>query len=302
MNSNEYHIPVLLEASLEGLDIKEGGTYVDVTFGGGGHSREILKRIGKEGKLVAFDRDADARENLLEDERLVFIAKDFKFLETALKMRRIEGIDGILADLGVSSHQLDTPDRGFSYRFDAPLDMRMDTSHGKTAAEVLNEADEDELVMIFSQYGEIPNSKKLARTIVLKRSASPITHTQQLEGVIRSCIPQKRRLKYLSQLYQALRIEVNDEMTGLKLLLRASLKVLNPGGRIAVISYHSLEDRLVKRFLKAGNFEGKEEKDFYGNLLTPWKLISRRAIQASEEEVMRNSRARSARLRVAEKK
>ncbi|MCI4671740.1 MAG: 16S rRNA (cytosine(1402)-N(4))-methyltransferase RsmH [Bacteroidia bacterium] len=302
MSNSEYHIPVLLEESLEGLDIKEGGTYVDVTFGGGGHSREILKRVGEEGQLIAFDRDADARENLPEDERLIFVAKDFKFLETSLKMKRIEGVDGILADLGVSSHQLDTPERGFSYRFDAPLDMRMDTSYGKTAAEVLNEAEEDELVMIFSQYGEITNSKKLARTIVMKRSAAPITHTQQLEGIIQSCIPPKRRIKYLSQLYQALRIKVNDEMVGLRLLLQAALKVLNPGGRLVVISYHSLEDRLVKRFFKAGNFQGKEEKDFYGNPLTPWKLISRKAIQADEEEVMRNSRARSARLRVAEKK
>lgn len=291
----------MLGACLEGLDIKEGGTYVDVTFGGGGHSKEILKRIG-EGKLIAFDRDSDARDNLPEDERLIFIAQDFKFLETSLKMKRIAGVDGILADLGVSSHQLDTAERGFSYRFDAPLDMRMDTSHGKTAAEVLNETDEEDLVRIFSQYGEVTNSRKLARTIVVKRSVAPITHTQQFEGVIQSCILAKRRAKYLSQVYQALRIEVNGELDGLKILLESSLKVLNPGGRLVVMSYHSLEDRLVKRFLKTGNFAGKEEKDFYGNPLTPWKLISRKAIQATEEEVMRNSRARSARLRVAEKK
>ncbi len=299
--SSDYHLPVLLHESIEGLNISEGGIYVDVTFGGGGHSKEILERL-KGGKLLAFDRDADAEANLPQDDRLIFIAQDFQFIESALLMKRIQEVDGILADLGVSSHQLDTAERGFSYRFDAPLDMRMDTSQGESAAELLNQREEEELVRIFSRYGEVTNARKLARSICVKRSVTPITHTQQFEGIIQDCIPPKRRSKYLSQVYQALRIEVNNELKSLELLLQASLNLLKPGGRLSVISYHSLEDRMVKRFLKAGNFSGKEEKDFYGNSLTPWKLISRKAIQASEEEINRNPRARSARLRIAEKK
>jgi len=299
--SSDYHLPVLLHESIEGLNIREGGIYVDVTFGGGGHSREILERL-EGGKLLAFDRDADAKANLPQDDRLIFIAQDFQFIESALLMKRIQEVDGILADLGVSSHQLDTAERGFSYRFDAPLDMRMDTSQGESAAELLNQREEEELVRIFSRYGEVTNARKLARSICVKRSVTPITHTQQFEGIIQDCIPPKRRSKYLSQVYQALRIEVNNELKSLEVLLQASLNLLKPGGRLSVISYHSLEDRMVKRFLKAGNFSGKEEKDFYGNSLTPWKLISRKAIQASEEEINRNPRARSARLRIAEKK
>ncbi|MEO0897661.1 MAG: 16S rRNA (cytosine(1402)-N(4))-methyltransferase RsmH [Bacteroidota bacterium] len=301
MSNESYHIPVLLKDTVDGLNIKPGGVYVDVTFGGGGHSREILRRL-EGGTLIVFDRDEDAKANVPDDDRVIFIGKDFKFIDTSLMWRKITAVDGILADLGISSHQIDTPERGFSYRFDAPLDMRMDRTQGRTAAEVLNEEEEDTLVMIFSRYGEITNSRKLARAIAVRRAVSPIGYTQDFEGVIQSCIPPKRRAKYLSQVYQALRIEVNNELKSLETLLTASLKLLNKEGRLSIISYHSLEDRMVKRFFRAGNFSGKEEKDFYGNSLSPWKVITRKAIQASPEEIELNSRARSARLRVAEKK
>lgn len=299
--AESYHIPVLLDASVEGLALKPDGTYVDVTFGGGGHSREILSRL-EGGRLVAFDRDGDAGANQPDDERLIFIREDFQFIESALLRKRITQVDGILADLGISSHQIDTPDRGFSFRFAADLDMRMDQRETRTAADILNEYEELELVKLFRDLGEIPNAKKLARLIVARRHPGGIRTTDQFETIIRDSIPPKRRAKYMAQVYQALRIEVNGELDSLRSLLVASLKLLKPGGRIVVIAYHSLEDRMVKRFLRAGNFEGKEEKNLYGHSLSPWQLITRRAIQPDEAEIEQNPRARSARLRIAAKK
>jgi len=254
------------------------------------------------GRLIAFDKDPDARHNVPPDERFTLISEDFKFIESELEKAGVEKVDGILADLGISSHQIDTPQRGFSFRFDAPLDMRMNPGQGPTAAELLNEWDEQELARVFAQYGEVPNSRKLARTIVQARAGQRLSGSAQLESVIQDCIPKNRRSKYLAQVYQALRIVVNAELEALEQLLLASLRLLRPGGRMVVIAYHSLEDRMVKRFFRAGNLSGKVEKDFYGHDLTPWRLITRRAIQASQEEIARNPRARSARLRAAERR
>lgn len=295
-----YHIPVLLEESLNGLNIDPTGTYVDVTYGGGGHSAAILERLTT-GRLIAFDRDPDARANTIEDERLHLVASDFKFFVAQLAQIGIEEVDGILGDLGISSHQIDTPERGFSHRFDGPLDMRMNPTRGISAADVLNTWEEMDLVRVFSRYGEVTNAKKLARVIVAQRDSGSLQRTKQFETAILSCLPPRQQAKYLSQVYQALRIVVNEEMEALEALLLGSLEVLKPGGRLAIIAYHSLEDRLVKHFMRSGNLNGKEEKDFYGRSLSPWKKISRRAIQASEAEIQRNPRARSARLRVAEK-
>ncbi|MCL4122106.1 UNVERIFIED_CONTAM: hypothetical protein GTU68_024521 [Idotea baltica] len=280
-----YHIPVLLESSVDLLKIEKDGVYIDVTFGGGGHTKEILKRL-EGGRVIAFDRDPDARQNLPEDERVELVESDFTFIESVLEEREVEGVAGILADLGISSHQIDTPNRGFSYRFDAPLDMRMDQAQDITAADILNDWEEADLIRLFSHYGEVPNAKKLARVIAERRKGEPIGKTMQFESMIQSCIPKGRHAKYLAQVYQALRIEVNQELQALESLLTASLKLLKPGGRLVVIAYHSLEDRMVKRFLRAGNLAG---------------LITRRAIQADEEEIVNNSRARSARLRAGEK-
>jgi 16S rRNA (cytosine1402-N4)-methyltransferase len=296
----EYHIPVLLKPSVDLLGMKPEGVYVDATFGGGGHSREMLSRLTT-GKLIAFDQDPDARKNVQHQENLVFIPKNFAFLEQELAMRGWKQVDGILADLGISSHQIDTPGRGFSYRFDAPLDMRMNPGAGLSAQDLLNEAPPQELVTMFRRYGEVPNAVKLAGVIADRRRTERIETTFQLESMISSCIPMKTRAKYLAQVYQALRIVVNGEMEVLEKFLLASLNVLAPGGRIAVIAYHSLEDRMVKHFFRAGNFEDRLEKDFYGNSLSPWKLITRRPVSASETEIEQNPRARSARLRVAEK-
>ncbi|MCB0835333.1 MAG: 16S rRNA (cytosine(1402)-N(4))-methyltransferase RsmH [Bacteroidetes bacterium] len=296
-----YHTPVLLKESIDFLAIKPDGVYVDVTFGGGGHSREILKRLGPKGKLIGFDRDEDAGKNLIDDERLIFVAEDFQFIEHALQERGLAPVDGILADLGVSSYQLDTPERGFSYRFDGPLDMRMNRREGPTAADLLNEESEEELVRIFRTYGEIPNNRKLVRTILTAREITPILQTKQFEQNIQSCLPRNRQAKYLAQVYQALRIEVNGEMDSLASLLESSLNLLKPGGHFVVIAYHSLEDRMVKHFFRSGNLAGKEVKDHFGRLLTPWEKITRRPVQATEEEVNRNPRARSARLRAAKR-
>ena len=282
------------------LQVKADGIYVDATFGGGGHSREICSHL-KQGRLIAFDKDPDARQNLPNDDRLTFIGKDFKFIESVLAELGIEKVNGILADLGVSSHQIDTPERGFSFRFEAPLDMRMNPELETTAADLLNNMEEKQLLELFYLYGEIANAKKLVRIIVDRRKSEKISTTTQFEGIIQSCIPKNRQSKYLAQVYQALRIVVNDELGALRQLLRSSLEILKPAGRIAIIAYHSLEDRMVKRFFRAGNLSGKVEKDFYGNSLSPWKLITRRAFQADQEELSTNPRARSARLRVAEK-
>ncbi|MEL6593525.1 MAG: 16S rRNA (cytosine(1402)-N(4))-methyltransferase RsmH [Bacteroidota bacterium] len=293
-----YHRAVLLEESVSLLATKPNGSYVDVTFGGGGHSKKILSQL-EGGKLIAFDRDPDAQRNLPQDDRLVFIPQDFKFLEAALNERQLAPVDGILADLGVSSHQFDTAERGFSFRFDGPLDMRMNPTQGETAADLVNTMEAEDLIALFRTYGEITNAPKLVREIVSGRTKSPIRTTSQFEHVIRNCIQPKRRAKYLAQVYQSLRIVVNGELASLENLLLASLKVLRPGGRLVIISYHSLEDRMVKYFLRSGRLDGKLQKDFYGKPLTPWKLITRKAIQPPEQEIEANPRARSARLRAA---
>ncbi|MEM6764876.1 MAG: 16S rRNA (cytosine(1402)-N(4))-methyltransferase RsmH [Bacteroidota bacterium] len=301
MQEPVYHTPVLLEKSIELLDIKREGIYVDVTFGGGGHSREILKRLGEKGRLVVFDRDEEALANAPIDERLTCILSDYQFIERELVSSGIQSVDGILADLGVSSHQFDTAERGFSFRFDGPLDMRMGQQE-LHAANVLNEYEEEELVRIFREYGEIQNAKKLVRIILETRKREEISQTQQFSTIIESCIPPKRKSKYLAQVYQALRIEVNQELSSLQHLLESSEKLLNPAGRLVVIAYHSLEDRMVKRFMRSGNIAGLLARDFYGNPLSPWDQITRKAIQADSQEIEQNPRARSARLRAVEKK
>ncbi len=297
----EYHIPVLLKPSVDLLEMKPEGLYIDATFGGGGHTREMLSRLTT-GRVIAFDQDPDAAQNVPNQENLVFMPKNFAFLEETWMERGWGQVDGILADLGISSHQIDTPGRGFSYRFDAPLDMRMDPTQGISAKELLNESDPEVLAGIFRRYGEVPNAFKLATLIADRRKTAPIGTTFQLEAMISACIPQRARAKYLAQVYQALRIVVNRELEALEKLLKASLQVLAPGGRIAIIAYHSLEDRMVKHFFRTGNLADKLEKDFYGNSLSPWKLITRRPVSASESEIEQNPRARSARLRVAERK
>ncbi|MDP5171291.1 MAG: 16S rRNA (cytosine(1402)-N(4))-methyltransferase RsmH [Bacteroidia bacterium] len=302
MMNESYHLPVLLEQSVDLLHLQPGGTYVDVTFGGGGHTREILQKL-EGGRLIAFDRDPDAEANLPSDSRIDFVPRDFQFFDDVWQKRQFGPVDGILADLGVSSHQFDTAERGFSFRFDAPLDMRMNPREGKSAADVLQEYEELALANLFRDLGEIPNSRKVARLIVDRRKQAPIKTTSELERVIEPCINPKRKSKYLAQVYQALRIEVNGEMASLQALLEASLKWLKPGGRLVVISYHSLEDRMVKRFMKTGNLAGIEIKDqVFGHSLSPFEQVTRRAIQADEEEILRNPRSRSARLRAVQKK
>jgi 16S rRNA (cytosine1402-N4)-methyltransferase len=295
-----YHNPVLLNESVEGLNIKGNGIYVDVTYGGGGHSREILKHLTT-GKLYAFDQDDDAFANKVEDEKLVLIKQNFKYMKNFLKMYNALPVDGILADLGVSSHQFDEGTRGFSTRFEGKLDMRMDKSGALTAADIVNTYDEQALVNMFSTYGEVENSKRLAACIVKERASKKINTTEEFKQAIISCIPKMREQQYLAKVFQALRIAVNSELDVLKELLKQSLEVLKPGGRLSVISYHSLEDRLVKNFIKSGNFEGKVEQDFYGNKLVDFKAINRQLITPSEEELKLNNRSRSAKLRIAEK-
>jgi 16S rRNA (cytosine1402-N4)-methyltransferase len=295
-----YHNPVMLNESMEGLAIKEGGIYVDVTFGGGGHSKEILKRL-KGGKLIGFDQDADALENKIDDERFVLVPQNFKYLKNYLKMYGVRGVDGVLADLGVSSHQFDVGERGFSIRFDGPLDMRMNRKTDLTAEKIVNEYSEEDLVRLFREYGEIKNAKKLVFEIVSARLGTRIKTTMELNDVVGVCVPGKMRNKYLAQVFQALRIEVNDEMGVLKDFLMQAKEVLNPGGRLVVITYHSLEDRLVKNFLRKGSFAGELEKDFFGNPLLDFKMINKKPIVSSAEELAINNRARSAKLRVAEK-
>jgi 16S rRNA (cytosine1402-N4)-methyltransferase len=295
-----YHNPVLLNESVEGLNIKGNGIYVDVTYGGGGHSREILKHLTT-GKLYAFDQDDDAFANKVEDEKLVLIKQNFKYMKNFLKMYNALPVDGILADLGVSSHQFDEGTRGFSTRFEGKLDMRMDKSGALAAADIVNTYDEQALVNMFSTYGEVENSKRLAACIVKERASKKINTTEEFKQAIISCIPKMREQQYLAKVFQALRIAVNSELDVLKELLKQSLEVLKPGGRLSVISYHSLEDRLVKNFIKSGNFEGKVEQDFYGNKLVDFKAINRQLITPSEEELKLNNRSRSAKLRIAEK-
>jgi len=297
----DYHQPVLLKECLDGLHIKPDGVYVDVTFGGGGHSKAILEQLGPNGKLFAFDQDKDAANNLPADERLTFIPQNFMYMKNFLRMYEVKQVDGILADLGVSSHQFDIADRGFSIRFEAELDMRMNQSSKKTAAMVLNEYDENQLKHIFRSYGDIDNAYKLVKLITDGRITQPITTTEQLKNIIAPCTPKFKDHQYLAKVFQALRIEVNDEMEVLKEMLKQSLEVLSVGGRLVVMSYHSLEDRLVKNFVKSRNFEGEAVKDFFGNIDRPFKLITRKPLIPSDAEIERNSRSRSAKLRVAEK-
>ena len=295
-----YHKPVLLNACIEGLALKKSGTYVDVTFGGGGHTKAILDSIGSGGKVIAFDQDEDAIENSLDDDRLIFVHQNFSFLQRFLRFHKIDKVDGILADLGVSSHQIDTPERGFSTRFDGPLDMRMNSSGGVSAKGVVNTYTKEQLNDIFYQYGELTNSRKIALRIVDQRSQKPIETTLELKEILSPLIPIKIKHKVMAQIFQALRIEVNQELEALKSLLEQSVEVIKRNGRLCVISYHSLEDRLVKRFIQHGCFDSEPVKDEFGHSLKPFKKVGQLALP-SETEIRKNKRARSAKLRIAEK-
>ncbi len=297
-----YHRPVLLNESIEALQIRHDGAYVDLTFGGGGHSMAILENI-KEGKLYAFDQDADAEENALRinSKSFTFIKSNFRFVDKFLRLHGANQVDGILADLGVSSHQIDTPERGFSTRYDGDLDMRMDKSSGKSARQVINKYSEEGLHKIFGMYGEIKNAKTLAAAILRSRSEKPIKTNEELKSILTTLAPRNREFKYYAQVFQAIRIEVNDELTALKEMLEKSVKMLKPGGRLVVISYHSLEDRLVKNFFNKGKFYGEVEKDLYGNEIKPLQSVTRRPVVPDALEMVENNRARSAKMRVAEK-
>jgi len=299
--ANNYHIPVMLQPCIDGLNIKPDGVYVDVTFGGGGHSREILKHLGPKGRLIAFDQDPDAQANVPADDRFIFIDQNFGFLKNNLRLKGFKQVDGILADLGVSSHQFDVPQRGFSIRHNADLDMRMDQHRDLTAAEILNTYTEDKLHKIFGIYGEVKNAKSLARAIVTSRLEQPFTDIDSLKSAIAGYIPKGKENKYLAQVFQALRIEVNAEIQVLEDFLLQAADVLKPGGHLVVMSYHSLEDRPVKNFMAKGKFQGEVEKDFFGNQQKPFNVITRKAIIATDEEIAQNNRARSAKLRIAEK-
>lgn len=300
MMTMEYHNPVLLKDSVDGLNIKPDGIYVDVTFGGGGHSKEILSRLGPDGKLFAFDQDEDALENTIKDDRFVLINENFRFIKRFLRFYNIKNVDGILADLGVSSHQFDVAERGFSTRFDAELDMRMSQKNDLNAYRVVNEYDEANLKRVFLDYGELKNAPAIARVILEARELEPIKNTEQLKTVLSRFLPAHKSHKILAQMYQAIRIEVNQEMDVLKEFLVQSLEILNSGGRLSVISYHSLEDRLAKRFMKNGMFEGEPERDFFGNFSVPFKTVGK-LIVPDANEIRVNNRARSAKLRIAEK-
>lgn len=296
-----YHSPVMLKECIEGLAISASGFYVDVTFGGGGHTRAILETL-TEGKVIAFDQDEDARQNLPDDERIIFVNQNFRHLKRYLKLYHIDKVDGLLADLGVSSYQIDKPEKGFSTRFEGQLDMRMDTRKSLTAEEVINNYEEEQLATLFYLYGELNQSRKIAKAIVSKRAEQRIATTSELADIIRKYAPRNMENKVLAQAFQAIRIEVNDELGSLKEMLLQCSEVIRPGGKLVVMSYHSLEDRLVKNFIKTGNFEGEPKKDFYGNLIAPFEQVNRKIILASDEEIERNPRARSAKLRIAERR
>lgn len=295
-----YHNPVLLKESVDGLNIRPNGVYVDVTFGGGGHSREIMKRLGDGGRLLAFDQDEDALQNVIEDDRFQLINENFRYIKQFLKFYGIKKVDGILADFGVSSHQFDQAERGFSTRFDADLDMRMSKKNTISAFDVVNEYDYDALRRVLFQYGDLRNANAMANVIIVQRAAGPIKTTDQLKEVLGSFLPKHREHKILAQIYQAIRIEVNQEIQVIRGFLEQVPELLGVGGRLSVISYHSLEDRLVKRFIRAGQFEGEPEKDFYGNIEVPLKKVGG-LIVPSKEEIKMNNRARSAKLRIAER-
>ncbi len=297
-----YHVPVLLKESVDGMNIRPGGTYVDVTFGGGGHSREILSRLEKGGRLLGFDQDEDAERNIVNDPHFTFVRSNFRYLHNFLRYYEIEEVDAILADLGVSSHHFDDSERGFSFRFDGALDMRMNKRAGLTAADVLNTYDEERLADLFYLYGELKNSRKLASVIVKSRASRQIKTIGEFLEIIKPLFGREREKKELAKVFQALRIEVNQEMEALKEMLLAATEALKPGGRLVVITYHSLEDRMVKNIMKTGNVEGKATQDFFGNLQTPFKLVNNKVIVPNEEEIERNPRSRSAKLRIAEKK
>lgn len=305
-----YHIPVLLHESVDGLNIQKDGVYVDVTFGGGGHSREILRRLGAEGKLFGFDQDADAEANIRNgqgdgvdaDERFTFVRSNFRFLKNWMRYHGVEQIDGLLADLGVSSHHFDDESRGFSFRFEAPLDMRMNKRADKTAADVVNNYTEEALADVFYFYGELKNARRIAHLLVAARSQKPIQTTTDFIAVVEPLFKREREKKELAKLFQALRIEVNGEMEALKEMLKGAVELLKPGGRLCVITYHSLEDRIVKNVMKSGNIDGKVEQDFYGRTFTPLKTVNNKVIVPCREEEERNPRSRSAKLRIAEKK
>jgi 16S rRNA (cytosine1402-N4)-methyltransferase len=296
-----YHRPALLHESIDGLNIKPKGSYVDLTFGGGGHALEVLKKLGKNGRLVVFDQDQDALANVPEDNRIIAVGANFRYLKHFLRYHAIEKVDGILADLGVSSHQIDQPDRGFSFKADAALDMRMDVRSKRTASQLLNEAPREELVRILKSYGELGNASTLAAAILAAREESGIYSSGDFERVLKPFIPRQQPSKFLAKVYQALRMEVNGEMEALGEMLMQTADGLRAGGRLVVITYHSIEDRLVKNFMRSGNLEGKIEKDFYGNIRSPWKLVNRSVITPSAEEIRENKRARSAKLRIAER-
>lgn len=297
-----YHVPVLLQESVSALNIQSGGVYVDATFGGGGHSREILNRLGPNGVLIAFDRDSDAIKNAPDDKRLILIHNNFRFIQNFVRYNGYDGVDGILADLGVSSHQFDSGERGFSFRFDAPLDMRMNQLAKKSAADIVNDYSKEELSRLFKTYGEIDKPWRAAELICAARETQPIKTTGDLSKAVEKMYNSFTEHKFLAKLYQALRIEVNMEMRALEDFLSGSLAALKPGGRLSVITYHSLEDRMVKNFMKSGNTAGEITKDFYGKFETPFELITRKPVTPTESEITNNTRSRSAKLRVAEKK
>ena len=296
-----YHIPALLKESINGLDIKPEGIYADVTFGGGGHSRAIMSALGPEGRLYGFDQDIDAQANSINDSRFTFVYSNFRFLRNFMLYYGVEHLDGIMADLGVSFHHFDSPDRGFSFRADGPLDMRMNRNATLTAAKIIDEYTVDQLTQLFRLYGELRQSRQIAQTIEKARRQAPITSTARLLDVIRPCIDPKHEKKELAQVFQALRIEVNDEMDALRQFLEQALLTLKPGGRLCVITYHSLEDRLVKNFMRSGNFDGKIETDFYGRSLAPFRLLTSKPVSPGLDEVDRNPRSRSAKLRIAQR-
>lgn len=292
---------MLLKQSVDGLNIHEGGVYVDVTFGGGGHSREILSRLDNNSHLYSFDQDADAEKNIIADGRFTFVRSNFRFLHNWVRYYGIDGVDGILADLGVSSHHFDDEERGFSFRFDSPLDMRMNKRAGDTAADIVNSYDEARLADVFYLYGEMKNSRRIASEIIKARQTKPISTTGEFAEVVSKCIKREREKKDLARLFQALRIEVNHEMSALREMLTAATDVLRPGGRLSVITYHSIEDRMVKNIIKTGNIEGRQEKDFFGRSQSPFVQVNNKVIVAGEEELNANPRSRSAKLRIAEK-
>lgn len=300
--SNVYHVPVLLKETVDGLHINPDGIYVDVTFGGGGHSREILSRLSFKGHLYSFDQDEDAEQNIVKDNRFTFVRSNFRYIKNWMRYYGIEQVDGILADLGVSSHHFDAQERGFSFRFDAPLDMRMNQKASCTAADLLQEYTEEQLADVFYLYGELRNARKIAAAIVKSRTTSRIETTGDLMNIIKVFFERDREKKELAKVFQALRIEVNQEMQALKEMLTAAATLLKSGGRLSVLTYHSLEDRIVKNLIKTGNVEGRVEKDFFGNMNAPLKMVNNKVITASEEEQTSNPRSRSAKLRIAEKK